>query len=344
MTGAIPTTGNPVVDTMTRIFGWLGSRLPEFTPPRSAPTEPAKMTDAQLLEAIFAISKQLIDQAVGPWMMASFDGGTINEPLFKGPMPTKPRDSVLLTFASADDSACLAEMRLHHCASAAATGALRNVAESFVQLSWLLDTDDDRQRLGRTYGLIARALEDRRRTIEVMRKWANRTGRTPHPWMALLEASQQRSCADLDNLVQANKVTIEPLPPNVDLFEQYLADEGGYLFFSQLSNAGVHAGASRAFAFYGSASEAKLDFDFQGKHGLRAYWLSVCLRLHIKLCRLVAPELGWPDWATVLDELQARLDPLAAEADRRILTPLTEFIEKNLPEPAAASPAHEPSA
>jgi hypothetical protein len=290
------------------------------------------MTDAQLLEAIFSITKRLIDHAVGPWTMASFnDGQPINEPLFKAPMPTTPRQHVLLTFTSAHDSACLAEMGLHHSASAAAIGALRNVAESFVQLSWLLDDEDDMQRLGRTYGLIERALDEQRTMLDAMHRSANRMGRTPHPWLALLEAAQQRNRAALADMARENGVTIVPFTRNVDKFEEYLGDEGGYLFFFSLpSNAGVHAGASRAFAFYGEPSDAKLDFDFQGKHGLRAYWLSVCLRLHIRLCRLVAPELDWPDWATVLDGLQARLDPLAAEAERRCLTPRVEFIENQL--------------
>jgi hypothetical protein len=243
-------------------------------------------------------------------------------------MPTTPRDSVLLTFTSAHDSACLASIGLWHSASAAATGPIRTVAESYVQLSWLLDTDDDAQRLGRTYGLIELALDHQRETHQAMHRSARRTGRTAHNWLARVEAAEQRNRAALANMASENAVTIEHFVHSADKFEQHLADEGGYLFFSLLSDAGVHAGASRAFTFCGSPSDAKLDFDFQGKHGLRAYWLSVCLNLHIKLCRLVAPELGWPDWAAVLDGLQARLDPLAAEAERRTLTPLVEFSDK----------------
>src|SRR5450755_2421467 len=109
------------------------------------------------------------------------------------------------------------------------------------------------------------------------------------------------------------------------LFELYLHDEGGYVLFSLLSKAASHPGASRPFPFYLSLAKGMgVDFDFQGMHGVRAYWLSRSLHLHIALCRLVAPEL---DWADVLDELHKQLDPLAAEAPRRTTTPLNAALD-----------------
>ena len=72
-----------------------------------------------------------------------------------------------------------------------------------------------------------------------------------------------------------------------------------------------------------------VDYDFQGMHAMRAYWLSRSLRLHIALCRLVAAELSWPECcAVVLDGLTGRLEPLAAEADRRVTTPFSDKIKE----------------
>jgi hypothetical protein len=46
--------------------------------------------------------------------------------------------------------------------------------------------------------------------------------------------------------------------------------------------------------FYANPAKGMaVDYDFQGMHAMRAYWLSRSLRMHIALCRLVAPELGW---------------------------------------------------
>jgi hypothetical protein len=72
-----------------------------------------------------------------------------------------------------------------------------------------------------------------------------------------------------------------------------------------------------------------VDYDFQEMHAVRAYWLSRNLGLHIALCRLVAPVLDWPEsWAGVLDDLARRLEPLAAEADRRVMTPLNDKLKE----------------
>lgn len=128
--------------------------------------------------------------------------------------------------------------------------------------------------------------------------------------------SLHRSRAYLVTLRHAETRSADPdalqRQPTADLFEQYLGDQGGYGLFSLLSTGGP-PGASRSFMFYGSAPSARVDFDFKGMHGLRAYWLSRSARPHIAWCRLVAPELDWPpDSEHVLGELQKRPLPLAS--------------------------------
>ena len=88
-----------------------------------------------------------------------------------------------------------------------------------------------------------------------------------------------------------NGVGIEKLPATTDLFELYLPEEGGYPLFSTLFRAASHPGAFRPFMFYANpAKGVAVDYDFQGMHAMRAYWLSRSLLLHIALCRLVAPS------------------------------------------------------
>jgi len=64
-----------------------------------------------------------------------------------------------------------------------------------------------------------------------------------------------------------------------------------------------------------------VDFDFKGMHGLRAYWIAVSIELHLQLCRLVVPVLGWQKWEAGLDALDRKLQPLAEEAKRRSAEP-----------------------
>ena len=35
------------------------------------------------------------------------------------------------------------------------------------------------------------------------------------------------------------------------------------------------------------------DYDFKGKYHVRAYWIAQSIRLHLGMCHLVAPLLGW---------------------------------------------------
>ena len=56
--------------------------------------------------------------------------------------------------------------------------------------------------------------------------------------------------------------------------------------------------------------------------------MSIAVRLHINLARLVAPEVGWPNWDPALGKLRDRLAPLAAEAENRYMAPLEDLLKK----------------
>jgi hypothetical protein len=313
---------------VVRFVSWLRPRLLALFSPPAVPDDPAAMTDAQLRHAIFTVSSRLID-IVGQWLMNCFDGRPVNDERFKWAMPTTVHAHVQLGFASANDSACLTAKGLELAASAAALGPIRDVAETFARLSWLLEPADDRARLGRAYGLMEHAISQEVSLTDAMKRSANRLNRTPDPVWDRYASNAGRKQDRLAAIATEDGVGIEKLPATTDLFELYLHEEGGYPLFSTLSRAASHPGASRPFMFYANPAKGMaVDYDFQGMHAMRAYWLSRSLLLHIALCRLVASELSWPEgWAVVLDDLARRLEPLAAEADRRVMTPFNDVIK-----------------
>jgi hypothetical protein len=286
------------------------------------------MTDAQLRHATFSVSKRLID-IVGQWLMNCFDGRPVNDERFKWAMPTTVHAHVQLGFTSAHDSACLTAKGLELAASAAALGPIRDVAETFARLSWLLEPADDQARLSRAYGLMQHAINQDFQLADAMNRSANRLNRTPDPVWDRYASNTEHKRDRLAARASEDGIGIERLPATTDLFELYLHEEGGYPLFSTLSRAASHPGASRAFMFYANPAKGMaVDYDFQEMHAVRAYWLSRSLRLHIALCRLVAPVLDWPEgWTDVLDDLARRLEPLAAEADRRVMTPLNDKLK-----------------
>jgi hypothetical protein len=138
------------------------------------------MTDAQLRHATFSVSKRLID-IVGQWLMNCFDGRPVNDERFKWAMPTTVHAHVQLGFTSAHDSACLTAKGLELAASAAALGPIRDVAETFARLSWLLEPADDQTRLSRAYGLMQHAINQDFQLADAMKRSASRLDRTPDP-------------------------------------------------------------------------------------------------------------------------------------------------------------------
>lgn len=329
MTDSAPSTDGPVFDAITKASRWLSTRLGGPFKVTSVRSEPAAMTDVQLRQAVYRVNHDLVDDTIGPWLMRSFDGGPLNDPRLPRAIPTSPLMHVLLGFAAAHDAANLAAIGLQLHASAAALAPIRAVAETIVQLSWMLDTDDDLARLGRAYGLTQAGLDDERRMIDAHERSARRMNRTVADWVPKLATAEKRTRAIVADMAQEDGVVIAKLPSSAELFEQYLADEGGYTFFSMLSTAGIHTNPSRPSMFYRVGPIATtIDFDFQGMHAVRAYWMSIAVRLHINLARLVAPELGWPNWDSALGKLREQLVPLATEAEKRYMAPLKAFLDR----------------
>jgi hypothetical protein len=322
----VPETGKTIIDAITRGLSWLERQVEMIVGP-AQPTPvpvPADLTDMQLHQAIHDVGATLLN-GHGPLLQDSFacDGATLSDPRFPAALPIGVRSHLLMMIIQANDSYGLALLGLREHATASALGPIRNVAETYTYAKWLLESPDEKVRLSRAYRLTMDAIDqlgEQKRTLERVASGSEATLQVA----PMLGAAAERMSSRLIELAQADGVTIAAKPRRSELLEKYLPDSGGYLFYSVLSNAGVHPGAGRSQAFYGRPGMAVIDFDFKGLHDVRAYWMSVDIRLYLDLCDLVGPVLGGPEWKILTGQIRTRLEPLAQEAQRRYLGRIQE--------------------
>jgi len=107
--------------------------------------------------------------------------------------------------------------------------------------------------------------------------------------------------------------------------------DGGYLLYALLNRAGAHPSPARASQFYANPTTRVIDYDFNGLHIVRAYWITQSIQLHSELCQLAAPVLSWNDrWGTLYERTQLEFLPLAAEIERRYREPLEQALAQVL--------------
>jgi hypothetical protein len=321
----VPATGETITDTVTKGLRWLGRQIEMIAgPPQPGPVPPPDLTDVQLHQAIHDVGATLLNRH-GPLLQDSFarHGVPMSDRRFPAPIPTSVRSHVLMMIIQAYDSYGLALLGLREHATASALGPIRNVAETYAYAKWLLESPDQDARLGRAYRLTMDAIGQFREQKRVLERIAPESELTLQV-APVLGAAAERMSMRLAEVAREDGVTIAVTPRRSELLEKYLPDSGGYLFYSLLSNAGVHPGAGRSPAFYGRPGKAVIDFDFKGLHHVRAYWMSVNIRIYLDLCSLVEPELDWPEWKAIADLIRARLEPLAQEATLRYLGRIQE--------------------
>jgi hypothetical protein len=229
-----------------------------------------------------------------------------------------------MMLTQAYDSFGLTLRGLNAHATAAALGPIRNIVETLALTRWLLEDPDEGVRLGRAYRLTMDAVDQYRDMAGTLRRIAPQAPNTLEVAPRLTRSADQME-RDLTTLAQQDGVTIAAKPGSKSrLVEQYLPESGGYMFYALLSHAGVHPGAARAHLFYGRPGTGLADFDFKGLYHVRAYWIGQSTRLHLDLCHLAGPVLGWQEWDAIADVAERQLDPLAEEADRRFMEPLRQ--------------------
>lgn len=318
---------HPRTDAIEGLLNWLGKRIDQLVPrsPVARRVPPASMTDEQLHEAVYHVGAELLDNVSVRVLMPTYAADAIkNDPRFPHGMPTTVRDQVLLMFTSAHDSFGLSLIGLWRHATAAALGPIRNIAETLTLTKWLLENPSKADRQGRAYRLCLEGIGQLREDARVLRKVSPNSAQTLKmaDWMANSADLMERN---LQAIAQQEHVTVARKPPNASRrAAMYLSGTEGYMLHALTSAAGVHPGAQRAVLFYRKPGAAILDFDFKGMHAVRAYWIAVSLELHVELCRLVMPVLGWQKWEAAFDALDRKLQPLAAEAKRRMAEPLMQ--------------------
>jgi len=320
----LPRTGNQVIDTMTGIFHWLGKQIEPFIPrpPEPPRPAPADMTGRQLLQAVHHVGAGLLN-GLAPIIQHSFtrygSATEMGDPRFPHAMPVKVRGHVLTMVTEANDAFGLALLGLSKHATAAALGAIRIVAETLAWARWLLEDPDEDARQARAYRLTLNGVNGSYvRVAATLERVAGQSEEAR--WLA---AAGQRMMGDLSAMTSQDGVAIPASPGSMSrLAQQYLPEHGGYLFYSLLNSAGAHPGAPRAFQFYGTPG-AGVDYDFKGKHHVRAYWIAQGILLHLDMCDLAAPILGWGQaWEALAGQTRNQLGLLAEEAERRYAEPL----------------------
>lgn len=335
MSNDIPVTGNPVIDTMTRVFDWLSRQIDQVVLGPPAPPGPATadMTGEQLHHAIHDVAGRLLT-SLAPVLQRSFTGDAAHGDLrFPHSMPIAVRAHTLMLFTQAHDSFGLSLLGLREHATASALGPIRNIAETLALIKWLLESSDDDVRRSRAYGLTLRALDDYRLMTKTLTNVAPQSPQTSQlaSQMADAEERMRRSLAQMAE--QDGIIAAKPGKAS-KLVEQYLPEHGSYMLYALLSSAGVHPGAARSSLFYGRPETGIIEFDFKGMYHVRAYWIAQSVSLHLELCHLVAPVLGWREWDAIAEVTQIQLEPLAEEAERRFSDPLRQALA-NAPEAGA---------
>lgn len=336
--------GYPVIETVTKIVRRLGKEFEQLVahPPARPLPAPADMTDAQLLQAVYLVGAGLLD-GLAPVIQDSFvrwgSAAEMGDPRFPHGMPVTVRGHVLTMTTDAHDAFGLALVGLHRHATAAALGPIRTVAETLAWARWLLeDLDEDAMR-ARAYRRTMQGIDNYTETGNALKRIGGQSSDAQAMW---IQAAGQRMKDHLTAMATQDGVTIADKPGSASkLMEQYVPEHGGLVSYAMLSSAGTHPGPARAMQFYG-APGAGIDYDFKGKHHVRAYWIAQAILLHLDLCALAAPVLGWGQrWQALGERTRDRLGPLSEEAERRYVEPLRQAMVSK-PDPGGPPPPSDP--
>lgn len=317
--------GYPVIGTMAKVVRRLGMEFEQFLarPPAQPLPAPACMTNTELLEAVYLVGAGLLN-GLAPVIQASFvrwgAAAEMGDPRFPHGMPVTMRGHVLTMTTDAYDAFGLALVGLNKHATAAALGPIRTVAETLALARWLLEDPDEEVRRARAYRRTMQGIDSYTDAGKALERIAGQPAETEARWFL---AAGQRMKDHLTTMATQDGVTIADKPGSASkLMEQYVPEHGGFLSYAVLSSAGTHPGPARASQFYGTPG-AGIDYDFKGKHHVRAYWIAQAILLHLDLCTLAAPVLGWAQgWQSLSESTRDRLGPLVEEAERRYGEPL----------------------
>lgn len=294
-----------LVSWMRSVIGVLVGR-----PLRRKPKEPQSMSDSELLRAVHDNGTDLMQSTARLTLGRTF----VDDRDWHRPWPTTLRMFVYLTFMTSLDAYGTIVVGLGRNASATAAGIMRVVAECHVRLRWVLEIDDESVRRGRVMALSAASIQRTRRAVRHAEQ--NAPSRRMGEGYAHMGNMFDQAAADLEDFARRQTIDIPTTPGdlNLRLFNQFY-DEG-YAEFSMLSEMGLHAGPTPLF--YLRPSSGTLDYDFQGMHIERAFWMGRATSVQLHSLLLTAPICGW-ECAALVERIASRLDPLLDETRRRLL-------------------------
>jgi len=207
----------------------------------------------------------------------------------------------------------LAVIGLRDQASLADLTAVGRLADTLVRARWLLEPSDPDQRRERAYALTAEAIA----WFSAMSDRSAEAGGAGRPDLPGEIADRAATMeARLAELTQEDGLREVGVPKRRKLFEAYLPG-GGLTLYALSSAAASRPGSAPSGLFYTEPGTGNALYNFQRLHVTRAYWLAQAVMLYADLCDAAAPVLGQHEWAEIIATAEARLRPLAVEADRR---------------------------
>lgn len=302
---APPALGVPMFDAFGHLFATLSPQ-----PGAGERTDPVEEADdTELFGGTFDLVRRLVD-GLGPVVAASLAARGIDDPTWLHPWPTTVETFVRSVFMTSLDSCATAAVVLHGNSSAAATEALRTVAESHVVLRWVLEPIADDEQRSRVLAITGAAVNDCKSALT---HWERHTADRGHlQQIAHMRESLRTAQLDLALLAKRNNLVMPNCPSRTALMDRYFP--GTYAMFVMLAS--MNAQPGYPIVFYGNPAGA-FNWDYTGLDIERAYWLSLAGRLQLETCRLVAEVCHWSGHEPLLDRTEAGLQPIEAETARR---------------------------
>jgi len=305
----------PLIDAVSKAWDQMVRQVDEVLrwSPGPAPAErrsPAVMADGELREALLAIAYGLTD-TIDPGRLASVPAAS--DPRWRFNLPATVETHMQAMFTEACHAFRLTVIGLRDHASLAELTAVGRLADILVRARWLLEPSEPDLRRERAYALTADAIA----WFHEMSDRSAEAGGSHQPDLPTEIADRAATMeARLGELIQEDGLRALRVPKRRRLFEAHLPGSG--LTLSALSSAAAsRPGTAPSALFYREPDTGNALYNFQRLHSTRAYWLAQAIILYADFCDAAAPALGQHDWEEIIATAEARLRPLAEEADRR---------------------------
>jgi len=236
-----------------------------------------------------------------------------SDPRWRFNLPATVETHMQAMFTEACHAFRLTVIGLRDHASLAELTAVGRLADILVRARWLLEPSEPDLRRERAYALTADAIA----WFHEMSDRSAEAGGSHQPDLPTEIADRAATMeARLGELIQEDGLRALRVPKRRRLFEAHLPGSG--LTLSALSSAAAsRPGTAPSALFYREPDTGNALYNFQRLHSTRAYWLAQAIILYADFCDAAAPALGQHDWEEIIATAEARLRPLAEEADRR---------------------------